>query len=109
MIRRRAGMEACVTSQVNGQASILATLTLSLSLLRCACKARGKFLCLPIKASARVAYSGPLTRPLPTIVADFRERGSRAGFRTRRNGRLGPAQAADGFLRLGAVVGCGRF
>ena len=35
-------MEACVTSQVNGQASILATLTLSLSLLRCACKAREK-------------------------------------------------------------------
>jgi hypothetical protein len=58
-------MEACVTSQVNGQASILATLTLSLSLLRCACKAREKCLCLPVKASAQIAFSGPLTLPTP--------------------------------------------
>jgi len=71
LIHRRDGQEACITCLVNGRASLLATLTLSLSLLRCACKARGKFLCLPIKASARIAFSGPLTRPLSKIKNRF--------------------------------------
>ena len=40
LIRRWAGMDACLTRNSFGQFGGFVTLTLSLSLLRCACKAR---------------------------------------------------------------------
>ena len=69
LIRRRAGMEACVARTGSG------------------------------------GETGPLTRPLPKIVARFygEERAGRAGFRTRHYGQSSTAQAADGFLLPAAL------